>query len=137
MADSIRKVDYFYIEVPDKEGEGARFLAALKKGGVNMLACCGFPIPEGKAQIDVVPEDSDAFLAVATKQAAKVSDRKRAFLIQGEDRVGAVADVLQKLATQGINIVGAQATCAGARRWGMLLWVKPADYEKAGRALGA
>ena len=136
MADTIRRVDYFYVDVPDQAGEGARFLSALKRAGVNMLACCGFPIPGDKAQIDLVPEDVPTFLQVASQQRLKLSDRKRAFLIQGEDRVGAVADVFEKLAAQGINIVGSQALCAGGGRWGMILWVKPADYDPASRALG-
>jgi len=29
MADQIRRVDYFYVDVPDKPGEGVRVLAAL------------------------------------------------------------------------------------------------------------
>lgn len=135
MADSIRQVDYFYAEVPDKSGEGARLLAALKKARVNMLAFCGFPIASGKSQIDMIPENSEAFLRVASQLGHKLSDRKRAFLIQGDDRVGAVSDVIDKL--QGINIVGAQALSAGAGRWAMILWVKPADYQRASQALGA
>ena len=136
MPDTIRQVDYFYVEVPDQAGEGARFLSALKQAGVNMLACCGFPISGDNAQIDVVPEDTEAFLEVATQQGVKLSDRKRAFLIQGEDRVGAVTDVFEKLAAQRINIVGSQAMCADAGRWVMMLWVKPADYERASSVLG-
>jgi len=136
MADSIRQVDYFYVEVPDKSGEGTRLLASLKKARVNMLAFCGFPIAGGKAQIDMVPENSEAFLKVASQLGQKVSDRKRAFLIQGEDRVGAVSDIIEKLSAEGINIVGAQGLCAGTGRWGMILWVKPADYQRASKALG-
>ncbi len=136
MADTIRQVEYFYVEVPDQAGEAAEFLSALKRAGVNMLACCGFPIPGGKAQIDVVPEDVEAFLQVASRQGLRLSDRKRVFLVQGEDRVGAVADVFEKLAAQGINIVGSQALCAGAGRWGMMLRVSSADFDRAAEAFG-
>ena len=34
MPDTIRLVDYFYIEAPDKPGEGARVLSYLKEAGV-------------------------------------------------------------------------------------------------------
>ncbi len=43
MADSVRKVDYFYIELPNKPGEGAKALTALREAGVNLLAFTGFP----------------------------------------------------------------------------------------------
>ena len=35
MAEAVRQVDYFYIEVPNKVGEGARVLQTLKEAGVN------------------------------------------------------------------------------------------------------
>jgi hypothetical protein len=43
MAESIRKVQYFYVMAPDKPGEGARALATLREAGVNLLAFSGFP----------------------------------------------------------------------------------------------
>ena len=38
MADTVRQVDYFYMQVSDKAGEGAKVLRALKDAGVNLLA---------------------------------------------------------------------------------------------------
>ena len=43
MADTIRLVEYFYITLPNKAGEGARALATLKDAGVNLMAFSGFP----------------------------------------------------------------------------------------------
>jgi hypothetical protein len=54
MPDEIRRVDYFYIKVPDRPGEGARALGALRDAGVNLLAYSGFPEGRG-AQLDFVP----------------------------------------------------------------------------------
>ena len=48
MADTIRQIDYFYMLVPHKTGEGARILRTLKDTGVNLLAFSGFP--EGGAR---------------------------------------------------------------------------------------
>ena len=136
MSDTIHKVDYYHIEIPDKPGEAFRILSDLKKADVNLLACCGFPVGDGKTQIDLVPEHPEAFLKTAARLDLKLSDRKPAFLVQAGDRVGAVADTFVKLASRGINIVASQAVSAGAGRWGMILWVKPADYERASEALG-
>ena len=136
MADTIRAVDYWYAEVLDKPGEGARILAALKQDQVNMLAFSGFPIAKGKAQIDFVPEDGEAFRKTAARLGLELSDRKRAFLVQGEDRVGAVADHIERLATERIGVVSSQGLCAGNGRWAMILWVKASDYQRAGKVLG-
>jgi hypothetical protein len=134
MADSVRKVDYFYIEVPDKPGEGAKALGALRDAGVNLLAFSGFPCGR-KAQIDFVPEDTTAFKAAAKKAGLKLSPKKTGFLIQGADTLGAVAEIFEKLAAAKINVTAMDAVSAGAGRFGAIMWVKPPDLRKASKIL--
>lgn len=43
---------------------------------------------------------------------------------------------MRKLADAGINLTAAAAASAGGGRYGMVLWVAPADYERAAKALG-
>src|SRR5213080_2839471 len=113
MGESIRTVDYFYMESPDQPGEAARVLDQLRKAGVNLLVFSGFPAGR-KAQLDFVPENSAAFRSVAKAAKWKLNGPKKGFLIQGDDRVG-----------------------AGGGRYGVILWVKPRDVKKAATALGA
>jgi hypothetical protein len=136
MADTVRGVDYYYVTVPDTPGEGQRILSALKDRGVNLLAFLGFP-SGGQSQIDLVPEDPQALREVADQAGVTLSEAKRAFLIQGDDRVGAVADALDKLAEASVNVTAAAAASAGSGRYGMILWVSEADYDRAASALGA
>lgn len=136
MADTVRRVDYFYIEVPDKPGEGARALSALQEAGINLLAYSGFPHGR-RAQLDFVPEDPAAFRQAAKKAGWKLTGPKRAFLVQGEDRVGAVAGVVRTLADAKINITALDAVCAGGGRFGVILWVEPRDFIRTGKVLGA
>lgn len=137
MANTVRRVEYFYVTVPDAPGEGHRVLSALRDGGVNLLAFLGFPVGGGRFQVDLVPEDPESLRAAVERAGMTLSEAKRAFLIQGDDRVGAVADTTAKLAEANINVTAAAATGAGSGRYGMILWVAPADYEKAAGALGA
>jgi hypothetical protein len=136
MADTVRSVDYYYVTVPNTPGEGQRILTALKENGVNLLAFLGFP-EGGQAQLDLVPDDPEALKSAAEQAGVTLSEAKRAFLIQGDDRVGAVADTIAKLAEADINITAAAATGAGSGRYGMILWVSAADVEKAASTLGA
>jgi hypothetical protein len=129
-------VEYFYITTPQKPGVGAAVLNELRQAGVNLLGFSGFPSGRG-AQIDFVPEDAAAFRAVAKKAKWKVTGPKKAFLIAGDDRTGAVADFLGKLADAKINVTAVDAACAGAGRYGAILWVAPRDVTRAARALGA
>jgi hypothetical protein len=137
MADTVRGVDYYYVTVPDAPGEGQRILSALKDSGVNLLAFLGFPLGGGQSQIDLVPEDAESLREAAEQVGVTLSEAKRALLIQGDDRVGAVADTLAKLAQADVNVTAAAATGAGSGRYGMIVWVAPADYERAADVLGA
>lgn len=137
MADRVRKVSYCYLKVPSRPGQGARVLAALREAGVNLLAYTGFPASGGKAQIDLVSDDPSAVARVARRQGWRLSATKKGFLVQGDDRVGAVQRQLQKLADGGINVIAADAVTAGKGRYGMILWVRPAGYARAARLLGA
>jgi hypothetical protein len=111
-------------------------LAALREAGVNLLAFSGFPKGR-KAQIDFIPDDAVKFKAAARKAKLKIGARKRGFLIQGEDRPGAVADLMGKLSAANINVTAIDAVAAAAGRYGAILWVKPPDYGRAAKALGA
>ena len=135
MAETVRTADYFYVMVPDKPGEGARVLGELRSAGVNLVAYSGFPSGRG-AQLDVVPTDPAAFKAVAKQKKWKVKGPKHAFLIQGDDRVGACADVLGRLAAAKINVTAMDAL-AGGGRYAAILWVKPRDVKKTASVLGA
>jgi hypothetical protein len=137
MADTVRSVDYYYVTIPDAPGEGQRLLSALEDSRVNLLAFLGFPASGGKSQIDLVPEDAQALRAAAEQAGVTLSEAKRAFLIQGDDRVGAVAETAAKLAGANVNLTAAAATSAGSGRFGMILWVPAADYERAAEALGS
>ena len=136
MADSIQRVQYFYTELADKPGEGAKVLNRFKEEGINLLACSGFPKGR-RAQLDFVPVDQAAFKAAAKKAKLKLVGPKTGFLIQGDDRVGALTDILTSLAQAKINVTAVDAVSAGVGRYGALLWVKPRDVNKAAQILGA
>lgn len=136
MTEVIRRVDYYYTTVSDKPGEGARVLGAIRDAGVNLLAFHAFPSAR-KSQVDFVPENAEALKAAAARAGIKLSGKKTAFLVEGDDRVGAVAGIMQKLGAAKVNVRAIDAVRAGGGRFGALFWVKPEDVSKAAAALGA
>jgi hypothetical protein len=137
MADRVKKVSYCYPIVPNRAGQGARVLSELTSAGVDLLAYSGFPVGRGRSQLDLVVDDMGALRRVARRNGWRLSKVKKGFLIQGSDKVGAVNRHLQKLADARINVIAADGVAAGQGRYGMILWVKPRDYARAARALGA
>jgi hypothetical protein len=137
MAEMVRRIDYYYVSVPDKPGEAARILSALHQAGVNLLGFSGFPEGARKAQLDFLPEDPAAFAKAARQAGLKPSKKKTCFLIQGDDRPGAMSELLGRLAAEGINVTSIQGIAPGAGRYSAILWVKAPDVRKAARVLGA
>ncbi len=137
MAEQIRRIDYYYVSIANKPGEAACILGALYDAGVNLLGFSGFPEGARKTQLDFLPEDSAAFAKAARQIGLKLSKKKTGFLIQGEDRSGAVAELLGKLAAAGINVTAGQAISAGGGRYCGMFWVKAADVRKAAKVLAA
>jgi len=108
----------------------------LRDAGLNLRAVHAFP-SGALAQIDLVPEDSSAFEEAARQAKLELSEKKTAFLVEGDDRPGAVAATLEKLGNAGINVTALSAVRSGGGRYGALFWVAPAEIEKAAQTLGA
>ena len=136
MADTARRVPYYYTTATDTPGEGARLLGALRDAGANLLAFHAFPLGGGETQLDFVPADERAFREATGKAGVSISERKTLFLVEGDDRPGAVAELLKKVGEAGANVTAMDAVISGGR-FGALIWVKPADLDKAAKALGA
>lgn len=137
MADVVKRIEYYYTVVPDRAGAGAKALNALKAARVNLLAFSGFPSGKGRAQLDFVPSNQRALTKAASEAKIRLVGPKTAFLVQGQDRVGSVADVVSKLAKARINVTAVDAVAAGRGRYGAILWVKPRNVAQAAKILGA
>lgn len=136
MSNKLRKVDYFYVMVPNRAGQGAKIMAGLAAAGVNLLAFSAFP-SGGKAQLDLVPEDSAQLKRAAKKLGLELSKRKTGFLCHGDDRVGAMNAIFDKLAAARITVIAADAVSSGKGRYGAIFWVNAKSVAKAARLLGA
>ena len=136
MSDKLRKVDYFYVMIPNKAGQGMKITAGLAAAGVNLLAFSGFPSGR-QTQLDLMPEDSNKLKRAAKKLGLKLSKKKSGFLYQADDRIGAMTGIFEKLADAKINVIAIDAVCSGKGRFGAIFWVKPQAVAKAAKLLGA
>ena len=104
---------------------------------MNLLGISVFPTGPGKVQVDLIPENPDALTKVAKKIGLNLAPPKCAFLIQGTDRPGAMAEVLGRLGNAKINTRATIGLAGGGNRYGGVIWVAQSDVEAAARALGA
>jgi prephenate dehydratase len=103
---------------------------------VNLLAFTGFPAGR-RAQLDFIPAETASFKTAARKLRMKVGPRKTVFLVEGDDRVGAIAELCDRIAAAGINMTAMDAVSAGNGRYAAMFWVDPRDVNKTAKALGA
>jgi len=136
MAEEIRVVEHYSASILNKVGEGARVLGVLRDAGVNLIAFWGYKHGPGRAQLEFIPEDSATFVAAAKQ--AKLRLRKRmALFIHGDDRPGAIADILAKLGGANINVIALQAVCGEGGRYGAIVFLRETAAEKAANVLAA
>jgi hypothetical protein len=137
MNETAVKVDHFSAAIQNQPGEGARVLAALKEGGVNLIALWAYPSKPGKAQLEMIPENGAVLVKAAKKARLAIGKKQTAFFVNGEDRPGAVAESLAKLAAKKINVGAVQAVCGGKGRYGAVIFLPQKEVRKAATALAA
>jgi predicted amino acid-binding ACT domain protein len=131
MADEIRRVQHYTLDIENKAGSAARVLEVLRDLRVNLIALWGYAIERGVAALEVIPEDEEAFLEAAKSAGLALGEPKSAFFVSGTDRLGAVAETLTQLAQAKINVGAVQAVSDGRGYFGAVIYVAPSDVEKA------
>ncbi|HKJ93331.1 MAG TPA: hypothetical protein VJ957_09185 [Longimicrobiales bacterium] len=135
MSFRIRRVDYYYHMVEDVPGEAYKLLSNLAGMGVNLLAFTAVPMGPSRTQFSLFPEDGRAFEAAARKAGMQVDGPHRALLVQGDDELGALAGLHEKLYRARVNVYASNSVSDGAGNYGYLLYVRPEDYQRAVEAL--
>jgi len=136
MPDVIRRVDYFNTTIRDRPGEGYKLLAQLAELGLNLLAFTAVPIGPSRTQLTLFPEDSGRMVAAASRAGMTLDGPHPAFLVQGDDQLGALASIHQDLARAHVNIYASSGVTDGRGCFGYLIYVRPEDCDRAAEALG-
>jgi hypothetical protein len=134
---TIQRVEYFYTTVRDQPGEAFKILSAFAADGVNLLAFLAMPLGPESAQFTLFPEDAGALVRAAQRSGQALDGPHSAILVQGEDRLGALAEVHSKLVDEEINVYAATCVTDGAGKFGYLMYVRPSDIDRAVAALKA
>jgi len=134
---TIQRVEYFYTTVRDRPGEAFKILSAFAADGVNLLAFLAMPLGPESAQFTLFPEDPGVLVRAALRSGQALDGPHAAILVQGEDRLGALAEVHAKLVDEEINVYAATCVTDGSGKFGYLLYVRPSDIDRALAALQA
>ena len=131
MAFTIRPVHYYYATVRDELGAASRVLAALSGRGVNLLAFTAVPSGPTLAQFALFPEDSAKLVSESRAAGLELDGPHRALLIQGDDELGALAGVHERLVDAGVDIYASTGVTDGRGAFGYVVYVREEQFEKA------
>jgi hypothetical protein len=136
MAFTIRRVEYYYANVRDELGAAYRFLAQLAELGVNLLAFTAVPSGPALAQFALFPEDPGKLVAEGRAANLPLDGPYHALLVQGDDELGALASVHQRLVDAGVDIYASSGVTDGRGSFGYVVYVREDQFEKAADTLG-
>jgi hypothetical protein len=136
MPSTIRRVDYFYTMVRDQPGEAYKLLRVLADLGINQMAFTAVPMGPQRTQLTLFPENSQKFQDAAKKAGITVDGPHRAFLVQGDDQLGALVGVHEKLFQAGVNVYASTGVTDGQGSYGYVVYVRSEDVNRAAAALG-
>ena len=135
MAFHIKKVEYYNVTVEDHAGEAAKLLALFASAGVSLLAFKAVPHGPGRTRFTLFPNDGLKMTAGANKAGLELDGPHAALLIQGDDESGALSDIYEKLSQADIQVGESSGIADIKGSYGVILYLKPDDCEKAMAAL--
>lgn len=135
MSFRIQKVEYFYTSVVDQPGEAYKFLSTLAKAGINLLAFTAVPVGPMRTQLSIFPEDPSKFIVQAKDAGIQIDGPYSAILVQGDDQLGAFAEVHHKLYEADVNVYACTGVTDGKGTFGYLLYIRPEQFDAAVKAL--
>jgi hypothetical protein len=136
MAYTVRKVDYFFTTVEDQPGQGCTVLKLLADKGVNLLAFTAMPMGDRRTELGLFPDDVGKLEAVARTSKLQLSGPNPALLLRGDDELGALAEVHQRLCDADVNVYASTGVTDGRGSYGCVLFVRPGEMDRAAAALG-
>ncbi|PIV82168.1 hypothetical protein COW53_00320 [bacterium CG17_big_fil_post_rev_8_21_14_2_50_64_8] len=136
MPATIYSAEYYYTTVRDAPGQGCRFLETLAAEEVNLLAFNAFPVGKDTMQLVIYPLNSVWLGRMARHEGLELTGPHHAFIVHGDDELGALLEIHRKLCDAEINISSSNGITDGRGGYRYILHVHPADFSRARDVLG-
>lgn len=135
MAITILAVEYFNIRVENEPRTAYELLARLASEDIQLLAFSAVPFGPNHVDLTIFPERSSNFQALAERTGWAFTGPQHAILIQGDDRLGALADINRRLSEAGVQIYASSGVTDGEGRYGYVIYTREGDHTLAAKAL--
>jgi hypothetical protein len=93
------------------------------------------PYGPNHVELTIFPDRSEDFRRVAAKFGWTLVGPQHACLIQGDDQLGALAEIQKRLLDAGVVIYASTGVTDGEGHFGYVIYVKEEDHQTAAKAL--
>lgn len=132
---TVRDREYFYTRVEDTPGNAYAALAKLAREDVNLLAFSAVPFGPNHVEFTLFPDSSDHLVEAAGKLGWALTGPQHALLIQGDDQLGALAEIHRTLFDAGVSVFASSGVTDGRGHFGYVIYVREGDHEAAAKVL--
>ncbi len=136
MALKVRTVEYFYTRIENGSGKAYDLLAKLASEEINLLAFSAVPFGPNRVELTIFPERADQLTALAKRSGWTLTGPYHACLIQGDDQLGALAEIQKALTDAGVSIYASSGVTDGSGHFGYIIYLKEGDHIRATQVLG-
>ena len=135
MAFTVRRIDYFYIMVKESPGIAYEMLSGLAEHSVNLVAVTAVPFGPARTQFTVFPDDTAKMQRAAEQANVSLDGPHPALVVQGDDEVGALAKIHEKLVDASVHVAASTGVADGKGGYGYIIYLHPDEYERAAKVL--
>lgn len=135
MGYTVRRVDYFNTIVKDEPGEAYRLLSILADMGIKLLAFTAVPTGISHTQLAIFPHDTEQLMREGNRSGLELDGPHPALLVQGDDKLAALAQVHMQLYEAGVNVYAASGAADEKGSFGYIIYVRPEKFDRAVAAL--
>jgi hypothetical protein len=104
-------------------------------GGREPTCLCGHSLGPEHTQFVLFPDDPQRLAQIADTVGFALTGPQRAFLVQGDDHLGAIADIYGKLSQVEVSVYASTGITDGRGGFGYILYVRPESFGRAEEAL--
>lgn len=135
MALDIEKVEYFNITIEAQITKASELLSSIAGAGADFHAFKAVSLKNNQTQFTLFAKDSSKMTDGAKNSGLKLDGPYSALLIKGDEKSGKLADIYEKLSQAGIQVEEASGIADINDGYGVILYLKKEDCDKAMVAL--
>jgi hypothetical protein len=131
MAFNILQVEYYNITVQGQITEASNLISRIAGVGVDFHAFKATPLEPDRTQFTFFAKDSSKMTEGAKKSGLELDGPYSAILIKGDEKAGALSDIYERLSKAGIQVDEASGIADINAGYGVILYLKREDCDKA------